>query len=1248
MEHTETITLTVNEKQYTLNTSDVKAGDSLNSYLRDVLHLTGTKRMCFEGGCGTCTVAVEETVDGIPNIYSVMSCLMPLLSCDGKTIHTVEGIGNPIKGYHKIQKTLAENYGTQCGFCTPGMVMNMYALSESGVKTEREIEDSFGGNICRCTGYRPILKAFKELIDKEPIADIEDLKICPSTGKTCNNGCKNKQTKVLELGDAKWVQVNSLKDLLSTLNRVTTTNYMLVSGNTAKGVKRSLGNADFYIDIQNVPEINGYSITEKCLTLGGNVNLTQLMHICHENSQKTNYSFLDTIEKHLAWVATVQIRNVGSIAGNLMIKYKDNEFQSDVFILLETFKASIITVDVHGKETSTTAQEFLKLDMTKRVIKSIVLHSLADTLKFGSYKIMRRAQNAHALVNAAFLVELNSKNVVQSATIVYGCINKDFIHASATEALLKGKTLFSNDTLQQVFDSLNKELDCDYAPPDPSPEFRKNLAIALFYKFILKICPEDIVLEKYKSGGTLLDRPISTGTQEYGTNEDEWPLTQPIPKLESLVQCSGEAEYVMDKPIRPHEVFCSFVTAQALPGSKIVTIDASKALALPGVVAFYDINDIPGSNVFTPTDVSVFSVEEELFCSGTVKYYNQPIGIIVTESLSLTFTAIPLVSVTYEAPTSKPYLDVRDVVKDNVESRIELQDTNERTRTGDDVKKVVKGDIYLGAQYHFHMEVQSCKVVPHEDGIDIFPASQWTDGNHIGAAVVLNLPTNKINVKVKRLGGGFGGKMFRSAIVSSATALAAYKLKRPATMIMSFEQNMNIIGKRYPTYVTYEVGVNDAGVIQYWDSKVYSDFGLGGNEPLGDMLMDGVRNCYDVSTWEFSAYKVTTDTAPGSYTRAPGTLEGICTTEVIFDEIAYALNLDPMDVRLANITIPQIPKYLEDLKSWADVENRKTAVAKFNKENRWKKQGLSIVPIEWYLEVAATYSVVVSIFHADGGVAITHAGIEMGQGINTKAAQVCAYKFGIPLEKVSVKPTYNFVNPNATNTGGSLTSEAIAYSVIKACDKLLERMQPIKDQLEDKSWEKVVTASFAANIQLNATGFFGTEDPMIQKYPIYGICCTTVEVDLLTGKHEMLQVDIIEDLGESMSPLVDIGQIEGAFVMGVGYFTTEELIFDKDGQLLTNRTWTYKPPGAKDIPQKFNVKFAENSPNPVGVLKSKAVAEPPLCLTVSVPLAIRHALASARQNSDATKALTAPVDGPLTVEKVFLNALNDYKQYVLN
>ncbi|KAF7271078.1 hypothetical protein GWI33_016038 [Rhynchophorus ferrugineus] len=1252
------VRFSLNDNEHSVKSNDLYPGTTLNEYLREKMHLTATKKMCLEGGCGVCVVTVE-TLDasGGKKYFSINSCLVSIFSCHGWKILTNEGIGNRVIGYHKIQRLLADNNGTQCGFCSSGMVMNMFSLIQSGPKTKEEIERSFGGNLCRCTGYRPILTAFKTLAvdsdSKTVVNDIEDFKSCNKANcrENCKDPCSNGPI-CFAVGESQWMKVYNHEDLLSVLSSIGNKTYQLVAGNTARGVYREHGLLDVYIDITSVPELTTFKVNQDSVSFGGNCTLTYVMEafkaLAAKNSQ---YGYFEKMADHIDLVAHVPVRNIGTLAGNLMIKHQHPEFPSDIFLILELVNASIVIVDTNNTTQIVTPSAFLNVNMNKKIILEIVFDPFTKPYSYTSYKIMPRAQNAHAMVNAGFLFNFSDSGLIRSATILYGGINPNFIHAKNTELLLVNKNLFDNSTLQAVFRCLDQELVPDWVLPDPSPEFRKKLAISLFYKCVLNIAPAGSIKNKRNvSGGTLLYRPVSNGTQKIYSDKDLYPLTQPVIKIEALAQTSGQAKYILDLPDLPGQLHGALVQARSVPGSIIKKIDASGALKLPGVVAFFSAADIPGENNIGVRKCDQLVIEE-LFCKDKVLYYSQPVGILVANSHDQACRAEKLVKIYTNAPTSKPLLTIRDVLKNNKMDRVTHQTSFVPKTKGNDVKKVIKGEMNIKGQYHFHMENQNCSVIPTEDGLTVYAATQWMD--HIQGVIsqVLDIPSQKISMFVRRLGGGFGAKLSRNAYVTAAAALASYKLNQPVRMWMEFEDNMDIIGKRFPCLCRYKVGVNNSGKIQYLDASIYTDFGTGGNEPVDSLLISQFESCYNVDTWSFDTYTVITDNYPYAYMRAPGSLEGIAAIETIMDHIAAELKVDPLNVRKANLDAkgnPIIAQFISEIETSDDISRRKQAIKQFNNENRWKKKAMSIVPMKFIMEILGTYTTLVSIYHLDGGVAVCHGGIEMGQGVNTKVAQVCAYKFQIPIEKISVKPSYNVAAPNTYMSGGSLTSEAIVYGLLKACDVLLARIKPIRDKNPDATWEELIQLCYKSNVNLSSNGLFSPDEPNMKNYPVYGCCALELEVDILTGKHEVSRVDIIEDVGRSMSPLIDIGQLEGAFVLGLGYYTTEELVVDqKTGELINNRTWNYKVMGARDIPADFRIKFSNNTFNPVGVLKSKAIGEPPACLTISLPLALRSAVGSARAEADPAEDIWYPLDGPSTVENTFLNSLNDYTQYTL-
>lgn len=409
---------------------------------------------------------------------------------------------------------------------------------------------------------------------------------------------------------------------------------------------------------------------------------------------------------------------------------------------------------------------------------------------------MPRAQNAHAYVNAAFLLK-SEGSVVRSVSLCFGGITPEFVHADKTEKLLVGKRLHSNETLQAALHSLTTEMNPDWVLPDASPEYRKNLAAALFYKFVLDTCPSNLIDAKYISGGPILDRPISSGTQSYDTFKDRYPLTENVPKYEGLVQCSGELEYVNDVKPMKDELWAAFVQATEIH-SFVDNIDASDALVsnirplilhitsfstlqslcpilqnIPGVEYFFSAEDIPGENNFMPASVagSMGSGNvEQIFLSkdNPVLFNGQPVGIILANTFTLANKAAKKVKITYNKPAvKKPIITtLHDAHTKKATERYNNLSFFKITPTKTDLdtanaKKVV-GTFDIGAQYHYTMEPQTTICRPAVDGIEVISATQWVHLVQIAVSRCLNIPNNHVNMVLRRIGGGYGAKGTRA------------------------------------------------------------------------------------------------------------------------------------------------------------------------------------------------------------------------------------------------------------------------------------------------------------------------------------------------------------------------------------------------------------------------------------------------------------------------------------------------------
>ncbi|CAL8110869.1 unnamed protein product [Orchesella dallaii] len=1252
----------------------------LVDFLREKIGLTGTKYMCREGGCGACTVLVKShhPKTGQEVTRSANSCLLPLYACDGLNITTIEGLGNVKTGYHPIQDRLVKFAGTQCGFCSPGFVMNMLSYAQVNPNfTGGNVEYSLDGNICRCTGYRPIIDAFKSLSStvseqlSRKCQDIEECYKCPllplNTSETKDKSFEILTTsRNLYLRDStsgeEWIKVTSFPavfDILQSLSYVQK-RYRLVAGNTGMGVFKVDGPYSTYIEITDIPELHEISMDATGMVLGGATTLTTAIDQFMVASKMDGYVYAPEFAKHFRRVASLTVRNAATLAGNLMLKHDHRELASDVFVLFESVGATVRIGSSPTLYQNYTLMEFLDLDMTGKIIMSIHLPTYAQSYVFRCFKIAKRYQNSYADVNAAFLFNIDKTNgftVSTKPSICYGGVNPSFVHAKATEEHFIGKQM--KDALPGALQTLTRETVPNLSPPLTSPEHRLGLAQSLLYKFVLGVIRQS-VQPRLRTGADDVDRGLNIGTQTFDTDKSKWPLYQPIPKLESFPQVSGEAEFINDIQSKFNELFGVFVLSNVAKAT-ISKIDTSHAM---------------------------------IFASKKVLYAGQAIGLIVAKNKQAAFQARDKVIVKYEN-IQKPLLDIKDAVKLQLDSKSnsnvevdmgfpcrgissELAKTIMKNMKGSSKSgqqqhrnanhnkvegslKTVKGEFITRGQYHFHMETQTCLCIPREDGMDVYSSTQSID--HVQAAIAncLNIPNNSINMSIRRLGGAFGAKISKASLIASACAVAAYVTNEPVRVVLDLETNMKMIGKRLPYLTKYEAQVDDTGKIHQLISDMYCDPGAIPNEPSSLFATVVLQSCYRAEQWDLTPHVAVTDTPPNTYCRSPGGAQGIAAAENMMEHIAFVVKKDPLEVRQANFiqkgdslvgipgakltTTNPLDGMVAELKKSSDYESRKELAESFNKANRWRKRGLSIVPQRFPLHYADfRLPTFISVYHADGTVSVSHAGIEMGQGINTKVVQVVAYTLNIPIDNVKIKPANNLVSPNSALTSASVTSELVCHSAQQACVKLLERMEPIREQLGNPSWRQLVAACNAKGILLTSQCQDLQGD--IVAYDVWGATLAEVEVDVLTGDYRIIRVDIIEDAGNSLSPLIDVGQIEGAFVMGLGWLLTENLVYDEEtGELLTNNTWEYKPMLPADIPEDFRITMLKNTPNPFGVLSSKATAEPPLNMSVSVMFAIRNAIDSARK--DVGNLEWYRMDAPVSREDIRRLALTSLEQFEL-
>uniref|UniRef100_A0A0B7AD29 Aldehyde oxidase/xanthine dehydrogenase a/b hammerhead domain-containing protein n=1 Tax=Arion vulgaris TaxID=1028688 RepID=A0A0B7AD29_9EUPU len=748
-----------------------------------------------------------------------------------------------------------------------------------------------------------------------------------------------------------------------------------------------------------------------------------------------------------------------------------------------------------------------------------------------------------------------------------------------------------------------------------------------------------------------------SATHDYGSvDESIFPVSKPLMKFTAKNLTTGEVKFANDLPAMQGQLYAAVVLSTE-GNANIANIDTSKALEMPGVVTFIQASDIPGQNNWKPASM-YGPFKMELLSSGSVEYAGQPIGVIVAERENLALEAVKAVQVTYK--DIKPVIvDVLDAIQQK--SFFDILATHTQGNAAAALESAphrVTGNTRTREQCHFHLENQTAICTPSGvGGMNVFATTQWIDATLGTVAQVLGIPEASVTVEIQALGGGFGSKLLYNLPVAGMAAVAAQTVMKPVKLHMDLHTNMQFQGTRQGYYYEYEIGFDNNGKLLAIVATGYCDCGFSFQPECEEHMFNYIDSAYFCPNWSWTVQPCKTNKPVITYMRSPGSATAIFAMESMIDHIASYLKKDHLEVRKINLfhngdttlngmvvehcLAQDVVKQLETDINYAD---RKKQVEDFNKANRWRKRGLHVMPCRYaMMYTTLKHNTSVIIYHGDASVVIAHGGIDMGQGINTKAIQTCAYKLGIPTDKIHVVKSSSIMNANSDFTGGSTTSELICNGIIKCCDVLNERMKKSRQSLTNPTWAEVVAKSYTDGVNLTSQYW---PEKLLDGYSCYTACCAEVELDILTGQYQILQVDYVYDCGTSLNPELDLGQLEGAFVMGCGLFLLESMTYDPvTGKALTSGANTYKTPLTKDLPIKLNVKFLRNIPNPVGVLSSKAVGETPVSIGACPLFALKRAVETARAEMEVEGWF--PFHAPATVEKIEQACLNDFSRYTL-
>ncbi|MGQ0583219.1 MAG: xanthine dehydrogenase molybdopterin binding subunit [Reyranella sp.] len=743
----------------------------------------------------------------------------------------------------------------------------------------------------------------------------------------------------------------------------------------------------------------------------------------------------------------------------------------------------------------------------------------------------------------------------------------------------------------------------------------------------------------------------------------------------ALKHVTGQALYIDDMPEPPGTLHAALVLSPVASG-RLRKLDLAAAVSMPGIVAVLGPDDIPGKN-----DVSANHHGEPLFAAERVEFAGQPLAMVVATSLDAARHAAERVAIDIEA--EEPILDIETAL-----ARQAYVQAPKTILCGDPDAALksaphrLSAEFSVGGQEHFYLEGQIAFALPGEDGdIVVHSSTQHpTEVQHI-CARVLGCDYNRVTAVVRRLGGGFGGKESNASWVAGAAVVAANATGRPVKLRLPREIDMIATGKRHPFLYRYTVGFDDDGRVLALDAMLAADAGFSLDLTPGVLAraLTHTDNAYWIPHFRAVGYACKTNKQSNTAFRGFGGPQGVVIMEDALDRVARHLGRDANEVRALNfygaggdetpygqkVDENHLARCWAEVKQGGDYERRRAEIDAFNKTNPILKRGLGLFPLKFGISFNLPHmnqaGALVHVY-TDGSIRLNHGGTEMGQGLFIKVAQIVAEVFGVDIDRIRPSATSTAEVPNTSPTAASTGSDLNGWAAWEAANTIKTRMiafasehfgaaeseiefadgniriaKPGSNQVV--SFGELARLCWLGRVSLSATGFYKTPkihwDAAAMRgrpffYFSFGAAMAEVAIDTLTGESRVLRADLVQDCGESLNPAIDLGQIEGAFVQGQGWFTCEELWWDKQGKLRTVGPSTYKIPGSRDVPAVFNVKMLENAPSrEATIFRSKAVGEPPLLLATAVWTALKDAIAAVGDGRAAVH-----LDAPATPERV--------------
>ncbi len=1354
-----------------------------------------------------------------------------------KVLFDADAVGSSVQGgINPIALRLAANNGTQCGYCSTGFVMNMseFLLNRPSA-SKQAIEAGLDGNLCRCTGYRPILTAMKTFAADWSEDDESGRMQCKENFVLAaqeNAGLALPFPEEAKIATAplqvngngqRWLTPATISDIIESLAPEQGKRVHFVHGNTGYGIyPEDYRNAGLLIDVRSISDLSlSPRIENGIFRVGAGVSYGDLLAWLDDflpAAVAPQGERLAAIHYMAARTAGRIVRNTASLGGNTMLVLKHlgadtgEPFLSDLFTALYALEARVRYIEITDQSIAQPHARAIG-DLVEQVMADPAMAHrillLAYEIDCGgetefvlSQKVARREVNAHSIVNATTRIQVSNAHEVERVILTFGGIAPCPWRARKTEAAMTGNRLALNDLpgLMRILVQEIREHRAHWAGRRKelpwsgiSEEFRGQLACAFVYKAVVSALQKSRAdlprsVESREGGWG-----VSSGRQTFVRSPAIQPVGDPYIKKEALHQTAGQTIYTHDLPFPQRTLHAAVVQSRrALACYKFTVPEKGEkgpwpdpapvqkylAAKFPGFVRLITDRDVPPEG----NNRQGIGGDQPLFAEGRVLYFGQCIALVLARTESEAgqiadfvsrdcieygpidwpeawqapvlgiHDAIARQSIFPDLPTTAPwYSHVWQITRpgssfDWVPSEKQVVNSapqRDRKRTGR-WGVVVPGSQTVGSQIHFYMETQACIVEPGDEWHLVVRCSTQSPMEiHQTIARALGVEYHRIDVQVPAVGGGFGGKTEQTRFVAGVAAVAAHASGCPVRLVLSRDEDTALIGKRHAFHGEYQIAVDSGetepeqkGIIRGLDLKMWADGGAyyDCSFIVTDAAQLRVDNAYRIQNFRSQIDVCRTNTAPNTACRGFGAIQSIMILESAMDDVACRLQMTPEQLRELNLyergdstpfgqalTHCYIREVWHFLKSTCDYESKKAAGAEFNAAHKWRKRGLSMIPVKYgsgfNLAMLEQASAFVSINHGDGSVTIHQGGVEMGQGLKTQVQQIAAQVLNIPMELIYVDNPKTSITPNPTTTGASTGTTYSGQAVKQSCIELRARLMefgyemlrqhgpdwchgqgidfwsygesgwsvrpakskgvgpPSDSTLAKLIWQNLVELAYANRVNLLAcctTKMEGGTVPVpcvtykqIKDQPeipgtehlsgshrvtgtvdsfvgfTYSAACSVVEVDVLTGEVKILSSDIVYDKGWSLNPAIDIGQVEGAFVQGIGYLLTEELVFEpngpEQGRLNTLNTWQYKPPAASSIPLAFNVHLFPRDSVDIpkeqsDFLNSKEVGEPPLVLAATVFFAVKAAIRASRVERGLSGMFR--LDAPATIQEV--------------